>query len=242
MAHNGEQHLHESQGIDSTNRLTYLLGVQLDSFAQLYSSKTDDELIALAADLDSIVDEARPVLADELRRRNLASFQPTSAAVEYQTATSQRIPVAKGFLTVGAFVSHLVAALFGTAMVESSIWAVLGRPRSLAGTEAKIWFTSLTIAALLGFFIGRYRPSKSALWVWVLPGTIFAFRVLLYGFGRTGALVEHFLAPNCLQSKTECQDFLVFTISAARTGAYSLGAWASLRFHDRATKTDVAAV
>lgn len=234
-------HLHESQGIDSTNRLTYLLGMQLHALAHFYSSKTDDELIALAADLDSLVDEARPVLADELRRRNLASLQPAPTAVQYQTATSESIPVAKVFLTVGTFVSHLIAALLGTGMVESSIGAVLGRPRSLVGLEAKIWFTSLTIAALLGFFICRYRPSKSALWVWVLPGTIFAFRVLLYGFGRTGALAEHFLAPNCLHNKIECQDFLVFTISAARTGAYSLGAWASLRFQNCVTTTDVVA-
>ena len=214
--------------------------MQLDSLALFYASKTDDELLALAADLDSLVDEARPVLTDELRRRNLTSLQPTPAAVEHQTPISLSTPVVEIFRTSGAFVAHLIAALLGTGMVESSIWAVLGRPRSLAGIEAKIWFTSLTIAALLGFLISRYRPSTSALWVWVLPGAILAFRVLLYGLGKPASLAEHFLAPNCLGNKTECQDFLVFTVSAARAFAYSLGAWASIRFQKRSTKIDVA--
>jgi hypothetical protein len=48
-----------------------LLPVQSKSLAEIYSSKTDDELIALAADAAALVDEARPVLADELLRRNI---------------------------------------------------------------------------------------------------------------------------------------------------------------------------
>ena len=61
----------------------------------LYSSKTDDELLALAADLDSLVDEARPVLADELRRRNLTSSQTTHASIESQTVRSRAASVGR---------------------------------------------------------------------------------------------------------------------------------------------------
>lgn len=46
--------------------------MQRDSFEQLYSTKTDDELLALAADKASLRDDAKPILVDELRRRNLA--------------------------------------------------------------------------------------------------------------------------------------------------------------------------
>ena len=220
--------------------------MQPDSLALFYASKTDDELLALAADLDSLVDEARPVLTDELRRRNLTLLEPTPTAVEHQTPPSPITPVVEIFRTAGAFVAHLVAALLGTGMVESSfaasVRALVGQPRSLAGIEAKIWLMSLTIAALLGFLISKYRPSKSALWVWTLPGTILACRVLLYGLGKPASVAEHFLAPNCLDNKSECQDFLVFTVSAARTFAYSLGAWVSMRFQKRPTRTDVAVV
>jgi hypothetical protein len=219
--------------------------MQLDSLAQFYVSKTDDELLALAADLDSLTHEARPVLADELRRRNL-TLQPSPATVEHQTPPSPSRPVGEIFRTAGAFVAHLVAALLGTGMVESSfaptVRALVGQARSFVGIETRIWLMSLTIAALLGFLISRYRPSKSALWVWTLPGAFLAFRVLLYGLGKPASVAEHFLAPNCLDSKSECQDFLVFTVSAARTVAYSLGAWVSMRFQKHPTRTDVVVV
>jgi hypothetical protein len=57
--------------LDRANRVSYLLPVKNKSLAEIYSSKTDNELIALAADTDALVDEARPVLADELLRRNI---------------------------------------------------------------------------------------------------------------------------------------------------------------------------
>jgi len=53
--------------------------VQNKSLAEIYSSKTDDELIALAADADALVDEARPVLASELLRRNITVRKPSAA-------------------------------------------------------------------------------------------------------------------------------------------------------------------
>jgi hypothetical protein len=42
-----------------------------ESFAQVYSCKPDDELLGLAADPDSLVEEARRMLEAELERRNL---------------------------------------------------------------------------------------------------------------------------------------------------------------------------
>jgi len=219
--------------------------MQRDSLALLYASKTDDELLALAADLDSLTEEARPVLGDELRSRNLTSPQPNPTTVEHQTSPSPNKPLGEIFRTAGAFVAHLVAALLGTGMVESPfaaiVRAVVGQPRSLASIEAKIWLTSVTTAALLGYFISKYRPSKTALWVWTLPGAILVCRVLLYGIGNPVSAAEHFLAPNCLDSKSKCQDFLVFTLSAVRACGYSLGAWISMRFQKRPT-SDVAVV
>jgi hypothetical protein len=129
-------------------------------------------------------------------------------------------------------VSHLIAAVIGTAMVETSIWPVLGRPHSLAGIETKAWLASTIIAGSLGFLIAKYRPSKTALWIWILAGAIFTLRLSLYSVGRSGNLVEHFLSPNCLLNTVECRDFFVFTIPAARAGAYSVGAWVSLRLHN----------
>jgi hypothetical protein len=46
--------------------------VETETLATLYSSKTDDELIALAADPNSLTEAAQSVLASELLRRNAA--------------------------------------------------------------------------------------------------------------------------------------------------------------------------
>lgn len=73
-----------------------------DSLVQLYSSKTDDELLALAANLDSLVEEARPVLADELHRRNLV-VQPAPAEVESHTLNLRNTAIGKFFRTVVHF-------------------------------------------------------------------------------------------------------------------------------------------
>jgi hypothetical protein len=69
--------------------------VQPDSFAQFYASKTDEELLALDADQDSLTDEARLILADELLRRNITPFPPPSDVVEYQTPALTGTSLAK---------------------------------------------------------------------------------------------------------------------------------------------------
>lgn len=167
--------------------------MQPDSLARFYASKSDGELLALAADLDALTDEARPVLADELRRRSLTSSPPPSDVAEYQISTSRSAPIGKVLRTIGIFAAHLVAAVLGTGMVESSIWALFGRPQSLTGIEVKTWISSLTIATVLGFVICKFQPSKSAMWIWVIPGVIFTLRVWLYGFGSAGSVAKHFL-------------------------------------------------
>ena len=60
------------------NSVSYLPPVQNNSLAEIYSSQNDEELIALASDADALVDEARPVLAGELLRRNIAVAKPST--------------------------------------------------------------------------------------------------------------------------------------------------------------------
>jgi hypothetical protein len=216
--------------------------VKLDSFVQLYSSKTDDELLALASSPDSLVDEARPILADELRRRDLV-VKPGTPEVEHQTSDLQNIAIGKLFRSVGAFLLNLAFAVLGTATIESSIWSLIGHAHSVSGVETREWLLSITIAASLGFFIYRRRPTRSAVWVWILPVTVFAFVVLLHGTSSSvlsdSSFSGHFLAPNDLSNKEAFNDFFIFTIPAARTMSYSLGAWVSLHFQTRPNKASV---
>ena len=215
-----------------------------DSLVQHYSSKTDDELLALAANPDSLVEEARPLLADELRRRNL-DVQPIPTSFDSQKTRNLGSTVAKFSRTVGEFLLNLCIALFGTAMIESSIWSQIGHARSLSEVEIRSWFLNSTIAALLGFFVCRRWRTKSAMWVWILPAAFFAFRVLLYSTSRSNSLLvgsslpQHFFAPKCVNDTAECRDFLIFTISAARTVAYSLAACVSWHFQRRQNRTEI---
>ena len=52
-----------------------------DSFAKVYSSKSDDELLALAVDPGSLVEEANRALEAELERRNLEKPLPLSESL-----------------------------------------------------------------------------------------------------------------------------------------------------------------
>ena len=65
------------------------------ALAQHYSLKTDDELLALAADYGSLADEAQSLLAAELRRRNLEA--PISTSIETKTHRLWDRPMSLGF-------------------------------------------------------------------------------------------------------------------------------------------------
>lgn len=206
--------------------------MQNKSLAEIYSSKSDDDLIALATDADALIDEA--VLADELLRRNITVKPPATE----RSTPKKNSRVVSLLRLLGAFVLNLVVAIFGTAIVESSIWSAwsrIGRAHSIAGVEAREWFLSLTIAALLGIFVGR-RWSRTAVWVWTLPVVFFGLGALLYSTRPNGRFLagvgfaEHFFVPNCLANPHDCRDFFVFTIPAARAAAYSLAVRLSSHF------------
>jgi hypothetical protein len=209
--------------------------VQTKSLADTYSAKTDEELIALATDPDSLLEEARTVLADELRRRNIAVMKSSDPQ---KTSAPRNTAINKSLRFLGAFALNLAIAIFGTTAVESPIWSPwsqFGRAHSAHGIEAREWFLGLTIAALLGFFIGR-RRTTTAIWVWTLPLAFFALGALMYT-GRSsssvlvgGGFAEHFFAPNCLADPHDCRDFFTFTVPASRAVAYSLAARLSLHF------------
>jgi hypothetical protein len=207
----------------------YLLTVQNESLAEIYSSKSDEELIVLAADADALVDEARSVLAEELLRRNI-NVEPS--ATERSTPQTNSM-VVKRLRLIGAFLSNLAIAVLGTTIVESSMLALskIIRVHTVSGMEVRQLSLSLTIAALLGFFIGRRRPT-TAIWIWTLPIAFFGLGALLYiarpntGVLAEGGFAQHFFVPDL----DDRRDFFLFTIPATRAAAYSLAAWLSVHF------------
>lgn len=177
--------------------------MQPDSFKEFYTSKTDDELLSLAADKDSLIESARLALADELRRRNLDDL-PTPEPITPVPAEAKSRPdttsVPSRLMWLGLF-------LVDTFLVYQCAWR-------LPPTLVKIWFAwfapifgaardvtpldwhlqhlaSMTIIialtagyvdlvrflpAIVGKQIAGRRSNSAATWMWIIPTT-----VLLYG-------------------------------------------------------------
>jgi hypothetical protein len=207
-----------------------------DSLAQVYLSKSDDELLSLAVDPDSLIEEARPILAEELGRRGLI-VAPAPAIAENQPPDFWSSAVGKFFRSAGDYLLCFAIAILGSNAILGEINPIV-HTHSFSGLAAKMWISGVAVAALLGFFVTRYRPTKMAPWIWILPVALLIYRIVLYTTMRTHSIFEesvlqHFVAPNCPESIWDCRDFSSFTLLAARTLAYSLAAWVSLRFQRR---------
>ena len=204
------------------------------SFQELYSAKTDDELLALAADSSSLREDAKSVLAQELQRRNLQ--QPPSHHKVDSRQPNSTSPRALVF--VGAMLLNTAIALLFTPVSEAGI-AKMFHPPSLARLLLQWWILDFMCATGLGFSISRLWRNKSATWTWVLPVLWFAFGFLVAALsGRNQSiLVNHsiwsqFSGSDCINGLRSigCRNFVLFTLPLVRGVSYSLGAYiASLR-------------
>ena len=213
-----------------------------DSPAQIYLSKSDDELLSLAAAPDSLVEEARPILAEELGRRGII-VPPVPAGVESPAPNFWSGAVGKFTRAAGDYLLCLAIAILGSNVILAEINPII-HTHSFSGLAAKTWISCVTLAVFLGFFATRYRPTRMALWIWILPVGFLIYRMVLYISTRTNSIfgdsfLQHFVAPNCLDNVRDCTDFSFFTIFAARTLAYSLAAWVSLYFHRPLSKAEI---
>jgi hypothetical protein len=89
---------------------------------QLYSSKTDDELLALSADEASLREDAKQILVRELRRRGLDAAN----IVNDGTGNSSISPRAPRFLQSlrfgGILIFNVCVAVLGTASPHGPAW------------------------------------------------------------------------------------------------------------------------
>jgi hypothetical protein len=178
--------------------------VQLDSFRELYASKTDGELLSLAAEKNSLIAIARLAVADELRRRNLADLpvpEPISTLpAEAESQPDRKTANPSRLLWLGLF-------LLDTFLVYQCAWRVppvlvrmwfawfapiFGTPSNVAPLDwhlRHLVLMTIIISLIAGYIdVARFLPaivgkqiagrrsSSAAAWMWIIPTT-----VLLYG-------------------------------------------------------------
>jgi hypothetical protein len=160
--------------------------MQHGSLAQIYSSKTDDELLVLAADPDALVEEALATLRDELRRRKLP-LQPGQNSVEsHAEAISHTSANSAAYAARAKWVGlWLLNTLIGTVGVAINVGFFTYSSQAFVSRATRIHFVQTPyypVPILAGLVVGylsylRFRGSYR-FWVWVLPAAYVCYSLL----------------------------------------------------------------
>ena len=203
-----------------------------ESLERLYSSKTDDELLAISADAASLWEEAKPIMAKELRRRNL-----DAAAVEYQLiphpgTTPSQPHFFRALKFGGVLIFNTCVAVVGTSALAAEIGKIF-HPHSLSSLLWKLWGLDVLCAMLIGFFMWRTWKTGATKWTWTLPAFWFGWRFILALLLRehqtvlmTGGVWSQFSGVDCANGvqQSGCVNLFVFTLPFVSGVSYSIGA------------------
>src|SRR3569833_2391600 len=83
----------------------------------------------------------------------------------------------RGVLT---YLGHFLAAVIGTAIVESAFHVALPHLTGLNAIAHREQIISLVVGFGLGALASYLRPTRSAFWVWVPMSLVQAIRILLF--------------------------------------------------------------
>jgi hypothetical protein len=150
--------------------------VHSDSLVQRYSSKTDDELLVLAAEQAGLTEDAKSALADELRRRNLDENAPAIHVPAIATSG----PVERALVSakwLGLWLLNTLIATFGVAMTigfftysSERFVSRAARMRFVVRFIYTPYSPILIITALvIGYLSYKTFQGSYRYWVWVLP-------------------------------------------------------------------------
>jgi hypothetical protein len=181
--------------------------VQVKSVKELYALKTDEELLSLADEKESLTESARLALADELLRRRLPVVSATTPAIDSVEADAQpgvrRRSGSRSVLmwlglfvlntiVVYAFAVHLSAMLVGRWFAW--IAPIVGFPRGVAPADWYLRHLELVtiipallagyidagrfLPATVGMRIGEWRSGSAGTWAWAVPSAVLVYSML----------------------------------------------------------------
>jgi hypothetical protein len=139
----------------------------------------------------------------------------------------------KPLRAVFAYIANFVAAIFGTAVLATPAWRLLGKPATHNGIVIRGLFLSVVIAFCLALFVSIKWPTRAAMWVWVLPAVLLLLRATLFAvFSVPGSVLSEshsisaFLGLDMSSGYSELAftNYVLFVIPTVRTVAYSAGA------------------
>lgn len=202
------------------------------SFQELYSAKSNDELLTLAADISSLREDVKAILVQERERRNLEK-PPSQHRVEFQPAG---VTPPRALVFVGALLLNTFIACFCTPLLERGIGTIF-HSHSFAALLLKWWTLDPIFAAGLGFSVYRLWKTNSVAWTWVLPALWFGLRFIpavlsadSQSVFSTRSVWSHFSGIDCAEGlqAVGCRQFLLFTLPFVRGVFYALGAYLSM--------------
>ena len=196
----------------------------MSEFTTNYAHSSDDELLRLCAERNTLVPEAAAALEMELRKRGLNKENADPATLRIETVTPKRM-ILRGLKFSGFVLINVVVAIIGTAILDTALRGAIPA-HTISAILWKETFLSVVCAGGIGFSLWHIWPNSAAKWTWVLPSAWFAVALLalttgdhvfgrLFGFGS-----DSFGAP-------EMRSFFAFTVPFIRGVFYSLGAYIS---------------
>lgn len=131
--------------------------------------------MALAADQDSLVEDARSTLTEELERRNLTIELPIStenetAAASLSYSGSSSIVRSKW---VGLWLLYSLISTFGMAITVGLVSEAIRPFTSLATRIHLVWTPYYPLPVMVGLFVGYFSHTSFRgsyrYWTWVVP-------------------------------------------------------------------------
>jgi hypothetical protein len=216
-------------------------GMRPTSFTQIYSSKTDDELLALAAARESLVEEAHSVLASEMQRRNLA-IQESSIVIEAGTMSPTPLAQASPFLVrakwVGMWVLSTLEATFGVAitvgLLTSSTQLLTSRAMRIRLVWTPYYPVPLLVGLVVGYFSYTHFKGSYRYWAWVGPAVLTLVSLAAWKASHQFSLAEatiHFFGSIPYPGNRDQMDTSLFLYMSM---AYSAGAFVQTKMESLA--------
>jgi hypothetical protein len=225
--------------------------MHVEDFARQYGTKTNEELLRLARDLEHLTPEASAALTGELEKRGVDSTEGMnvfSDEKEQDNPSSffflHRHGIGEGAMDVLHFLGHLALSTLGVVFVAGPVLtysvvlslrlffpSLSTRTASWILTETPYFPVQIVVGLLWGFQLGRRYRHRVMLWTWVVPALAIALLILFAPFPPVVVSevnltkAEHFFGRGCLP-QNHCFDW-AFTMLLYAASAYSLGAFAA---------------